>query len=92
MDYLFRAQAIHNRYFATKADYAEMRRLAETALQIDPQSNDALIWMAAADVSSVLGAVSDNRADQRSAARRSVIAPHSAGARCRSAQACASRP
>jgi Flp pilus assembly protein TadD len=64
MDYLFRAQAIYNRYLATKADWVEMRRLAETALQLDPQSNDALIWMAAADVSPVLGTVSDNRADQ----------------------------
>jgi class 3 adenylate cyclase/TolB-like protein len=64
MDYLFRAQAIHNRAPATKADWAEMRRLAENALRLDPQNNDALILMAAADVAPVLDALSDNRADQ----------------------------
>src|SRR5712692_844649 len=59
VDYVLRALAILNRNVQTKKDYAEMRRLLEAALQLDPQNIEALIYLAGVEVRQVFDFLSD---------------------------------
>jgi adenylate cyclase len=64
VDYLLRAQAVFDRPATTKEEYVEMRHLLEAALRVDAGNNDALIWLARADIGQVLDLVSDDRVGQ----------------------------
>jgi TolB-like protein/class 3 adenylate cyclase/Tfp pilus assembly protein PilF len=72
VDYLLRGQAVFQRPATTREEYDEARRLLEAALRIDPGYNEALIWLASADIGQALDLVSDNRAGQISRAEEEI--------------------